>query len=408
MPIDITVIGGGMIVHDQILPSLYQLQRLGTVGNILICAQSNVRIKDLVNSPALKAAFPGMGFKAYPPVTDDSSKTDPAGYRKFIGEMKPGNMVICATPDHLHYDIIKFALEHDQHVMTVKPLVLKHAEALNLEKLAHARGLFVGVEYHKRFDTRALEVRKGYRAGRFGEFRMGEAKLIEPYNYRHSNFQNWFTCENTDPFVYIGCHYVDLTNFITGLKPVQVSVQGVKGKFPNGNVGYLWSAGRVVFENGGILSVINGLGYPDEAAGSNDQGMTFFCESAERGGLISHNDQFRGVAHSYADGKTKFPFRFVSPDYMRLVPWQGEGLKPVGYGYGSIEASVQAAQRVSQLGTLAQRQVALDQIDSAGLIATPANSSFNELVIEAARLSILNDGRNARIEYGSTPSVRLV
>ena len=49
---------------------------------------------------------------------------------------------------------------------------------------------------------------------------MGEAKLIEPYYYRSSNFQNWFTCDKTDPFVYIGCHYVDLVYFITGLKPV--------------------------------------------------------------------------------------------------------------------------------------------------------------------------------------------
>ena len=47
---------------------------------------------------------------------------------------------------------------------------------------------------------------------------MGEAKLIEPYYYRHSNFQNWFTCDKTDPFVYVGCHYVDLVYFITGLQ----------------------------------------------------------------------------------------------------------------------------------------------------------------------------------------------
>jgi glucose-6-phosphate 1-dehydrogenase len=28
----VTVIGGGMITHDQLLPSLYQLQREGTIG----------------------------------------------------------------------------------------------------------------------------------------------------------------------------------------------------------------------------------------------------------------------------------------------------------------------------------------------------------------------------------------
>ena len=40
-------------------------------------------------------------------------------------------------------------------------------------------------------------------------------------------------------------------------------------------------------------------------------------------------------------------FRYVSPDYFRLVPWEGDGLKPVGYGYDSIEANLQAALRVN-------------------------------------------------------------
>lgn len=35
----VTVIGGGMITHDQILPSLYQLQRLGAISSIAVCAQ---------------------------------------------------------------------------------------------------------------------------------------------------------------------------------------------------------------------------------------------------------------------------------------------------------------------------------------------------------------------------------
>ena len=48
---------------------------------------------------------------------------------------------------------------------------------------------------------------------------------------------------------------------------------------------------------------------------------------------------------------------------------------------------------------LASRQTALAQIDAAGVLATPANSRFNELVIEAGRQSILNDGREATINY---------
>jgi hypothetical protein len=41
------------------------------------------------------------------------------------------------------------------------------------------------------------------------------------------------------------------------------------------------------------------------------------------------------------------------------------------------------------------------------VLATPANSRYNELVVEAGRLSILNEGREARIEYGGEPHVWL-
>jgi len=229
-----------------------------------------------------------------------------------------------------------------------------------------------------------------------------EAKLIEPYSYRNSNFQNWFTKENTDPFTYVGCHFLDLTCFITGLKPAEVSVRGVEGKFPNGKAAYLWTAARVVFENGGMLSIINGLGYPEAGAGSNDQGMTLFFEGAGASAMIHHADQYRGVQHCYlpeaSGGKL---FNFVNPDFFRLVPWEGDGLKPVGYGYESIEANVVAVGRVNE------NPEAIAAIEREGLIATPANTVGNTLVAEAGRLSLLNGGRNVRIRYGLESGVEL-
>jgi len=237
--------------------------------------------------------------------------------------------------------------------------------------------------------------------------------MIEPYYYRHSNFQNWFTKENSDPFTYVGCHYVDLVYFITGLRPVEVSVRGVEGTFPNGNVGYMWAAGRVVWENGAVMSISDGLGYPDEAAGSNDQCLVMYCEGDDCGAILKHDDQYRGVRHGYVDRKAGATFRFVSPDYFRMVPWEGDGLKPVGYGYESIEAITLAAIRANQAAqdlpddqALAARQKLLQEIDARGIVATPANSFINELVTEAARLSIARDGQPAVIEYEPQPKVR--
>ena len=161
--------------------------------------------------------------------------------------MPPRQIVMVAVPDQLHYDVIMTALRHDQHVCTVKPLVLQHAQAVEIEREAFARGLVVGIEYHKRFDDRSLMARRKYREGLFGEFRLGTACLLEKWYYRHSNFQNWMTTENSDAFTYIGCHYVDLVHFITGLLPVAVSVYGIRDKFPNGKEGFLWTDARVIW-----------------------------------------------------------------------------------------------------------------------------------------------------------------
>lgn len=56
---------------------------------------------------------------------------------------------------------------------------------------------------------------------------------------------------------------------------------------------------------------------------------------------------------------------------------------------------------------LARRRALLAEIDRRGLIATPGNSRYNELVIEAARLSILARGRLASIAYDERYEVRL-
>ena len=250
------------------------------------------------------------------------------------------------------------------------------------------------------------------RAGRFGEFRAGQAYLVEPWYYRNSNFQNWCTAENSDMFTYVGCHYVDLVAFITGLRPVSVSLYGVKEKYPNGNEGYLWTDGRVKWENGAFLSVLNGLGYPDAGPGGNAQGMTLYCNGLKDGCLIRHNDQHRGVDHSFtAAGSDPGDTIYTepNPDYYRLLDLGNSRLTPVGYGHRSVEFILGAIRRVEQEAgeDLAARQRMIREVDEAGIMATPANSAYNELVIEAGRLSLLNGGGEAIIEYVPIPKVFL-
>lgn len=373
---NVAAIGAGMIMQDQILPSLYQLQRLGQVGDISVCARHASTLEALAAHPPIVEAFTGHSFMAH------------AGdYRELLKALAPRQLVVVALPDSLHYEVVMAALAADQHVLCVKPLVLLAAQSVEIEVEARRRGLLVAIEYHKRFDDRSLMARRLYRQGAFGEFRLGNACLHEKWHYRHSNFQNWFTPEQSDAFTYIGCHYVDLVHFITGLRPTSVSVYGIKDRFPNGVEGYLWADARVVWENGACLNVQTSLGYPQDGPGSNLQGLTMFTTGGGNGGMIRHSDQYRGLEYVDANGYSE-----PSPDYFRYVE-RGHGLEPVGYGYRSIEQIVAAAQRVENDPTH------LSAVDSAGIIATPANSRFNELTVEAGRLSLFNEGREAVIDY---------
>jgi D-galacturonate reductase len=400
----VLIVGGGMITLDQLLPSFYQLQRLERVGEIAVCASRHSTLRELAASQTIARAFPGHSFRTWPRA---DGPRQPELFREAVEALPPRQIVVVAVPDQLHYDVVMAALNHQQHVLCVKPLVLSHAQATEIAREAAARELLVAVEYHKRFDDRSLMARKKYREGSFGEFRLGAARLFEKWYYRHSNFQNWMTTAHSDAFTYIGCHYVDLVHFITGLLPTAVSVYGVRDRFPNGNEGFLWTDARVLWNNGACLNVQNGLGFPDDAPGTNTQGLTLYCAGTDKGALIDHSDQYRGLKYAYTSAPADpgaTIYAEPSPDYLQYLDLGGAGLTPVGYGFRSIEHIVSGIIQVEV--TPAERRTSLlAEFDRTGILATPVNSSYNELVIEAGRLSILDGGRQVSIHYGNHPGV---
>lgn len=408
-PLDVTIVGAGMIVHDQLLPAFYQLRRQGLVGEITVCARSSRGIRTLLDSPTLRAAFPDQQFRPVPHPESDPADVDEQRYLDVLKRARPRNLVVVAVPDHLHRDVVLAALHHNQHVICVKPLVLRVEHSFEIEREARARNLFVGIDYHKRFDERNLAARLRYRQGFFGELRLASARLFEKWFYRHSNFQTWCTVDNTDVFSYVGCHYVDLVAFITGLLPVAVSVYALRDRYPNGNEGYLWTDARIIWDNGACLNVQNGFAVPDAAPGANAQGLTLYCSTPARGGWLEHSDQFRGVRHCYVQspgGPAPTLYVEPNPDFFHYVDTGGPGLTPTGYGFRSIEALVRAAIDVESAPET-ERAARLEAIDRRGLLATPANSRYNDLVIEAARLSIAHEGRAVRIRYAPHPQVQL-
>jgi D-galacturonate reductase len=400
--VSVCIVGGGMITQVQILPSLFQLQRLGAVGDIHICALNSAPLRALAADGTLKKAFPRQSFIAHPPLETDPSKNMPELFKETVASLPKHSIVVVAVPDQLHYGTLQVALQHEHHICCVKPLVLKYAQAEEIAETAFEKGLMVGIEYHKRFDDINLLERRLWREGKFGDFKLGHADLHEPWYYRHSNFQNWCTAENSDAFSYIACHYIDLVHFLTGLKPTGVSVYGIKDKYPNGRDGYLWTDGRVLWENGAVLNVQNSLSYPNEGPGGNYQGMRLFGSNGQGGTMVNHNDQFRGVEHAYTekgDSPGDTQYAQPNPTYFQFLDLGGEGLTPAGYGFRSIAYIVQKIAECRAQAGLEARRAFIKKVDDEGVMATPRNSAFNELVMEAGRMSILSGGREVEISY---------
>ena len=91
----------------------------------------------------------------------------------------------------------------------------------------------------------------------------------------------------------------------------------------------------------------------------------------------------------------------------------GPGLVPWGYGVRSVDFIVSEAMRIERETSVLEgeaaveaRRARIDEIEQQGIVATPANSRFNELVCQAARLSILNGGRQVEIRH-EPPGVEL-
>ncbi|MBU0714118.1 MAG: hypothetical protein KJ964_02020, partial [Verrucomicrobia bacterium] len=107
--IDVTIVGGGMITHDLILPSIYQLQRTGVVGKISICALNTPPLKTLKESPEICQAFPGQSFTPYPALTETPDRNFPDLFKQVLAKMPPRQAVVVAMPDQFHYAVVKEA-----------------------------------------------------------------------------------------------------------------------------------------------------------------------------------------------------------------------------------------------------------------------------------------------------------
>ncbi|HEY4368512.1 MAG TPA: Gfo/Idh/MocA family oxidoreductase [Steroidobacteraceae bacterium] len=78
------------------------------------------------------------------------------------------DIVVVATPNHLHVSQARAALEAGKHVVIDKPLSVTAQEARELGQLARAHALMLAVFHNRRWDSDFLTVRKLIDSGQLG------------------------------------------------------------------------------------------------------------------------------------------------------------------------------------------------------------------------------------------------
>lgn len=330
--IDVLVVGGGMISREVILPTVFQEQKYGRVGNISISSLTGDIIKEL------KGMFPD--FKGYPdPEKHGLNERYPDMFKEAIKDLPDNGVVIVATPDHLHTMVIKEAIKAGKHCIVEKPLCLKVPEAHEIIKLAEEKGIYILTDYHKRHDRSVRAARYKFVRGHLGEMLHGHAWIEEPKYMALEVFKDW--CEKSSPFEYIGVHYADVYYFVTGLKPKRLVAFGQKKYLPSqGKNAYDAVQATIEWEDNSIFFIqTSWVNNPKNSAMTN-QGMMLLGTKGEYwADHKNRNTHFVSDEKGFEEFNPNFYKQYDSWDY----PGEDEH---VGYGYDSIVQGINDVRRI--------------------------------------------------------------
>jgi predicted dehydrogenase len=241
------------------------------------------------------------------------------------------DVMAVATPDNLHTPVILAALGRGVNAITEKPMCLSIHEADQIVELAARKNLIVSVDMHKRYDPDHLRIRDEIK-NRIGEPLYGIAYLEEPLEVSTSTFK-W--AAQSDPFSYVGPHWVDLIWHYYHSKPMSLTAVGQKKRLArDGVAAYDAVQVRVDYANGMSIHFHNNWITPPDFEGAVNQGH----EIVGTEGKVESDQQFRGLRFWHKGGGS----RTVNTHFTREVARPDGGKTYVGYGVDSLTAGLAA------------------------------------------------------------------
>ncbi len=137
-------------------------------------------------------------------------------------------VVHVTSPNVAHYPQVKAILAAGKHVICEKPLAMTTAQSAEMVAMARASGKVAAVCYNTRFYPLNQHAHGMMRAGELGDLRLITGHFHQDWLAKETDW-NWrLETSEGGPLRSvsdIGTHWVDLTNFITGQKPVAVMAE---------------------------------------------------------------------------------------------------------------------------------------------------------------------------------------
>ena len=237
--------------------------------------------------------------------------------------------VIVATPDHLHADPIADAIAHGLHVLTQKPLDTDLARAEANVRAAESAGVLLYVDFHKRFDPAHMALRDDILAGRLGDLHYAYAHMEDRMSVPLQWRDGWASASS--PAWFLGVHFFDLFDWLTGLAPRRVLASGHKGQLEAAGLTGAWDSvqARVAYDTGFSVSYDMSWVLPESFPSVVNQGLRLVGGK----GIVEIDSQDRGYQAAFAgDGCSTVanPFSAFEQDHPVF------GRSPAGYVYDSM------------------------------------------------------------------------
>ncbi len=399
--IRVAIIGGGMFFDDIIGQTFKDFMRGGIAGGLssigmshLAPAVANIGVEVVAigtHSPKSGTAAKLVDWFA----ADFPNHRIVAAYgetvwRDILTQCKP-DVLFMATPDHLHAQPILDAIAAGCDVITEKPLCLTTFECDAIISAASQAERIVAVDMHKRYDPFIREMMSAARK-KYGQINRIRAVLEEPLAVSTEIFA-W--AEQSNPFAYVGCHWLDVVHHYLAVKPVAVYATGQKNllldwdrhvieiaKRQNRAVDSFKKHGKikawdsidvaVTYADGMRGDYNNAWINPPEFEGAVNQEIEVYGIYGR--GFV--DQQYRGFRETIiGDGS-----RTRNPTFGGRIKHHGGHLEVFGYGKASIVAGMLAIIRRRILGesctsldgtypTAASQRDVVRVIEAAGIVA---------------------------------------